>query len=186
LENGVKAFADRDLAFEKLPDELSGMTFTRRTYKHYSDATIDAPSGSTVYLILGIGKGSDRSRAAAVGSGWIKLGESQRGDPSIEGTVWTYKMVLSEAGRVAIPGGGYYGVIIAARNLALDTSAQIAQKKPDASQPASAIRTDVLLPDDFPTTGPSTRPAIMQASIKSPGIGENPSGLPAGETSEVT
>ena len=172
LDNGAKIFADKDFVFDNEPDEILGLTFTRRIYNHHSDATIDAPSGATVYLILGNGSRAARPRDAATAPGWTKMGETS-------GT-WIYKQPLTEPKHVTIPGGGLDGIIVATKNLAV-----ISEKQPDTAHPASTVHMDPAL-DNFPTTGPSTRPAISQTSVKSVGIGENPSGLTVSEASEVT
>ena len=65
LDNGAKIFTDKDFVFDNEPEEILGLTFTRRIYNHHSDATIDAPSGATVYLILGNGSRAARPRDGA-------------------------------------------------------------------------------------------------------------------------
>jgi len=57
--------------FKSFPEELSGLTFTRRHRGQSPSVTIDAPAGATIYLILGDGGGAATGgRKAALALGW--------------------------------------------------------------------------------------------------------------------
>jgi hypothetical protein len=118
IKVGVKYVVNGDPLLD-VPDELNGLTFARRALNNNSDATIEAPAGTTVYILLGDGPRAVKSCDFVSSSGWNRIADAHVGPNS--GTIRVYKRVFTEDAKVTIPGGGGIGVGIAAKNLVLTT-----------------------------------------------------------------
>jgi hypothetical protein len=168
LGERVQCFTNKDFAALHLPAEMAGLEFTRRTYNSPSDVAIDASAGSTVYLIMGNGSRAARPRAAAIAAGWTKLA-----DATVHGgSVWIYKQTLRDSTHFTIPGGGFVGIIIAAKNLAIDSGPYYAAAKPGTEAPISTDNSTSAVagtPEPMATAAPPRADANpMTAAVPAP------------------
>jgi hypothetical protein len=120
IKVGVRYMSNVAPTLQTFPDELNGLTFTRREWSLPSDVTIDVPAGTTVYILLGDGPRASKSRDFMAQSQWQRIGDIKSVGPN-GGTLYTYKRAFTEEARIKIPGGGVGGVIVAAKNLVLTT-----------------------------------------------------------------
>ena len=186
LKKGAQYLRNEDCAFQSYPDEIEGLTFTRRARGPDSDITIDATNGTAVYLILNRGGGAARPRNAAVDLGWTKIGEAHLVGPSGD-IVWIYKCEISGEKSVFIPGGGVFGIGVAAKNLVVDTNDNSGKKNPDAPSETAATTLHIdSVPDTSPISGPSAHPTNSQATINALEVYEMDHGMMLGQTSEAT
>ena len=73
VKQGEVFYIDRDYRFGPVSSEISGLQFTRRKMNISATATIDAPAGAKVDLMLGNGGAAGPGRDAAVALGFMKI-----------------------------------------------------------------------------------------------------------------
>jgi hypothetical protein len=182
VKDGTKCYKNSDLEFKNVPAELDGLSFVRTPFNHRMAVEIDAPAGTTVYLMLGPKQQAAAGRKAATDAGWTKAGGVDLAGKSGASLV-LYKQVITKPIQVTIPEAGFYGCVIAAKKISLqhsDRGGTVINVEP---QPA--IHPDAAV-DTTPVAGPTTRIANPQATIKALEIYETDSGLMLGQTSEAT
>jgi hypothetical protein len=160
--------------------------FTRRPWDHHSSATVDASSGTAVYLIIGGGQAATRMRDSASAAGWVRIGDASIRDGKGTMVFGLWKKVPAEAMHVTLPGGGLSGVLVVAR--AIETGGNDnngGEKHDEPAEPTTTLHIDAT-PDTTPLLGPCTRPAHSQASINALEVYNEAHGLMLGETTEET
>jgi hypothetical protein len=183
---GVNFFSAVGSALDKFPDEMANLQFTRRAFPDAADVTIDAPSGSTVYAVLGLGGAANDSRVALESGGWKKIGYlNTLGDDARKMLV--YKQVFTSPQQLVIPSHkGAIGVIVASSELNVLTPEQNGQTPPDqttVAQPPAAQPNVALQSTD--SDAPETRISKLQASIKMLCVLEQASGDPLGSATDL-
>jgi hypothetical protein len=166
IANGVKFFSSENSVLDKFPGELAGLNFTRRAYADTADVTIDTPSGSTAYVIVGAGSGAARSRATLKSAGWTRIGTLHfTGDQTR--TMEVYKRSFTESEHLTIKGDkGSIGIIVAARQLTLSHSQPPSDEKPKAAEPPEKNVPSNASLQSTDSGAPAVRISKLQASIK--------------------
>jgi hypothetical protein len=186
LKEGVKYFANRDYQLRHIPNEVLGMTFTRRPAYSRASVVIDVPADTAVYLIVDSDRGDAeriKINKTVLASGWTRISDGTNLASRPHPYVKIYRQTFSEARQVTFAPTWTAGIIVAAKHLALDTEDQKDEKKA-VNPPPNTLHTDPS-PNIAPIMGPTTRAANQQASIKSLEIYETDSGMMLGQTSEV-
>jgi hypothetical protein len=178
IKTGASYYKNSDVVFKNVPAELDGLSFVRTALNHRVGATIDAPAGTTVYLMLGPKQQAAKSRQAVTDAGWIKAGGVELSSV----TLVLYKQVIAKPVHLTIAEGGYYGVGVAAKKIVLQKSGKDDKEK---VVEAPRIHPDAAV-DTAPVAGPTTRIASPQVTIKALEIYETDSGMMLGQTSEAT
>ncbi|MGD0390232.1 MAG: S16 family serine protease [Tepidisphaeraceae bacterium] len=164
IANRVKFFSNENSVLDKFPGELAGLIFTRRLFHAPADVTIDAPSGSTAYVFVGLGSGAAGSRAALNSAGWTKIGTLHfNGDKSE--SMGVYKGSFTESQHLTIKAESHsIGTIVAATQLALSSPPPKVEKPKDESSQSDEPSNVVLQSTD--PDAPAIRISKLQASIK--------------------
>jgi hypothetical protein len=165
VANGVKFFGgNENSVLDKFPAELAGLNFTRRAYADAADVTIDTPSGSTAYVIVGAGSGAARSRATLKSAGWTRIGTLHfAGDQTR--TMEVYKGSFTESQHLTIAGDKRsIGTIVAAKQLTL-ASPPPKDETPKTEPAQKDAPSNVGLQSSDPDA-PAIRISKLQASIK--------------------
>jgi hypothetical protein len=124
VRDGAKCFSNRDYVLAKVPPELEGATFTRRSSGEGKsvNVNIDATAGTTVYLMVNVetdaksGGSADLDRRL-LAAGWVRIGDSQYGGKY---GLAVYKQDCVTAKQLSLDGtSAFSGFIIAAKNLSL-------------------------------------------------------------------
>jgi hypothetical protein len=183
IAKGVKFFSTENSVLDKFPGELANLSFTRRTYADAADVTIDAPAGSTAYVIVGAGSGAARARATLKTAGWKRIGSLHfTGDESR--TMEVYKGSFTESQQVTIPGSATaIGTIVAARQLTLSSPPPKDDKPKDDSSQNDAPSNAVLQTTD--RDAPAIQISKLQASIKMLCVLEQPNGDALGSAADL-
>ena len=114
IAKGVNFFSSVDSAVDKFPAELANLQFTRRAFPDAVDATIDAPSESTVYVVLGQGPAADDSRQTLESGGWKNIGYLYTLGSDAR-KMGVYKQTFTSSQHLVVPSHkGAIGVIVAA------------------------------------------------------------------------
>ena len=196
MSEGVRLYSNRDFPLKNFPPELRGLTFTKRPWHLQADVAIDAPAGTTVYLLLGNGPGGAASRTAATDAGWTKIGDAHLVEQNPKTVLWVYKLVVKDAKKVTIPGGGWFNVAVLAKNLDANVADAPEGDKQDPKRPAKepanpdraakdpTLRAEPAMTAD-PIAGPTTKPVLAQTTIKALEVYTQDSGMMLGQTSEV-
>jgi hypothetical protein len=167
IAKGVNFFSSVDSAVDKFPAELANLQFTRRAFPDAVDATIDAPSESTVYVVLGQGPAADDSRQTLESGGWKNIGYLYTLGSDAR-KMGVYKQTFTSSQHLVVPSHkGAIGVIVAAAELNVSTPPQNDQTPPDqttATEPSEAKSNAALQNTD--TDAPAIRISKLQASIK--------------------
>ncbi|MGD0461229.1 MAG: S16 family serine protease [Tepidisphaeraceae bacterium] len=183
LANGVKLFSNQDCVLDKFPSEMANLNFTRRPWKAASDVTIDAPSGSTVYVFVGEGPMAAGARGTLASTGWTRFAELHfKGDQS--GPMAIYKQSFAESQHLTIPADrGSLGAMVAARQLTL-SNPQPSDEKPKDETSQAGASSNVALQNSV-TGAPTTRISKLQASIKALYVREQDNGDALGLASDL-
>jgi hypothetical protein len=178
-----KYYKSGDLAFKTFPPELDGLSFVRAPFNERLAVTISAPAGTTVYLMIGPKAQAAKAREAAEAAGWKNSGWVQLAGKNSSALI-LYKQTMTKQLDVNLPEGGYYGIGIAAKQIALGSD------HPGGKEPAAPSRSKTMHADSgsesSPVAGPTARATNPQATIKALEIYETESGMMLGQTSEAT
>jgi hypothetical protein len=123
INPSVKLFTNRNYLLDGFPPELAGLNFTRRMGGEPADLTIDAASGTTVYLLLDSEIGPNASpqlNGTLATTGWTRLADAYYlASDNSERPIAIYKQNFVSQREQTFHVGGWSGLIVAARNLAL-------------------------------------------------------------------
>ncbi len=179
LTADAKCFSNEDGTATGLPDEMVGLKFTRRAIVHPAptagDVTMDAPAGSTVYLIIGVGPKGAAARDAAAAAGWGRSGHCHLGTRGGQ----IFKQAFAKQTHVSVPNTGDIGVIVVAKDLEAAGGAT-----PAVATVAKHHRTDAA-EDPVEARGRAVKVALPQTSINCLEVLEMGTGMMLGQTSEV-
>jgi hypothetical protein len=169
LAKGVNFFSSVDSAVDKFPAEMANVQFTRRAFPDAADVTIDAPPGSTVYVILGQGSAADDSRQMLESGDWKKVGYlSTLGDDARK--MGVYKQTFISSQHLVVPSHkGAIGVIVAAAKLDVLSPAPNDQTPPEQTtdaEPFKNVPQSGAALQNTDSDAPAIRISKLQASIK--------------------
>lgn len=138
LEQGVKFRTNRDYLLRQIPDEILGMTFTRRSAGDKADVVIDVPANATVYVIVDSDndpRWKDTQRAkineTLRTTGWTLVTDSMYIASASHPFLAVYRQTFPQAGKVNLTGGVSDGIVVAAKDLTLGTNNLAAENKPE-------------------------------------------------------
>jgi hypothetical protein len=140
----VKYFSNRDFQLQSLPDELDGLTFTRREGGSPAHLDIVVPADSTVYLLIDSDKSTvpnaDVMNDALHEHGWTRLDDAECIIEGKDPYIAIYKESESRGMHFSFDGATWAGVVVAAKNLAMDTgNAAAPSATPAGKNPASQL-----------------------------------------------
>jgi Lon protease (S16) C-terminal proteolytic domain len=197
LKLGGKYFTKRDWTIDKLPEELIGLTFSRRQYAKPATVEIDAPAGSQVYLLTDDEAGPNKRSAGLnkqlVASGWTRLSDAEYTETEVH-PLDVFRKQFASAQHLSFKTVAWSGCVVASASLSLGGSGQaVAPTAPPKTPPPTATKqpddTAAFHPDSSanspPIVGPTTNVAMPQTSIKSLEVYTQDSGMMLGQTSEV-
>jgi hypothetical protein len=183
VRQGEPFYIDRDYRFGPVSAEMSGLQFTKRRMNVPATATIDAPAGAKVDLMLGNGGAAGPGRDAAVALGFTKIDSprlwqhgTQEGAPAS-----LYSQTFPQAKRISIPGGGLMGAVVLASHLTVKTDPNAPRGQEMRQQPRNVQRPD----DDTPIPGTAAPVKRLQSEIKALYVQEEPTGEMLGLASEL-
>ena len=186
IAEGEKYFSNRSYQFQHVPAEIAGLTFTRRGGGPKAVvATIHAAAGTTVYVFT-----DEDTKSDLLKNGWARAGQFQYTDRKLT-SLWIFKRQFNEDSDVEVSSGGWAGIVIAARNLTIDTGSDDdngkgrREKKKTALPEANTLHDDPV-PLNAPVLGPATRPANPQSTINALEVYQMADGMMVGQTSEAT
>ncbi len=107
---GVQVFSGGNSALKDCPDEMKGCMFAQREFLHPAYVKIDAPAGTTVYLLLGTAGPAQRARQSAEACGFAKLGTVHYES----GSVFAYKEKFQTEKLFTINGSGIANAVVSA------------------------------------------------------------------------
>jgi len=188
IAKGVNFFSSVDSAVDKFPDELANLQFTRRAFANSVDVTIDAPSGSTVYVVLGMGQAANDSRTALDSGGWKTIGDLYTlGSDARKMRV--YKQTFTSPQHVVVPSHtGSLGVIVAASELNVLAPAPSDQTPPEQTtdtEPFKNVPQSGATLQNTDSDAPAIRISKLQASIKMLCVLEQPNGDALGSATDL-
>ena len=184
FKQGVKPYSNRDYVVKSMPAELNGLSFARHNSLANEPIAFDAPAGATVYLLMGRSSASTDLRKDLAGEGWelLKQPVEMEGAPKGHGTLSAYRKTFGSATTVLKPAvqsaGG--GVVLAKR---LEVVSGDTSEPSPAAATAEPAETSAM---PAAQSGPTTRCAKQQATIRALEIYQTDSGMMLGQTSEAT
>ena len=160
LKEGVKFRTNRDYVLRQIPDEILGMTFTRRSAGDKADVVIDVPANATVYVIVDSDndprwKDVQRTKIneALRTTGWTLVTDSMYIASASHPFLAVYRQTFSESHKVHLTGGVSDGIVVAAKDLTLGTNDLAVENKPEP------------VPDAAPTPDATTKNAATSPAV---------------------
>ena len=115
LQPGGPYFVNRPTLIQSMPDELKGLSFTKRYTSSTCTVTVDVPAQMVAYLITGsAGPQSDLRDNIESGGAWKKIGTFKLDKPGNAGTLAVFKCESDTAQHISLNATGYYGISVAA------------------------------------------------------------------------
>jgi hypothetical protein len=173
LKESVKYFSNRDYPLESLPDELDGLTFTRREAGTPSQLDIWIPKGLTVYLLIDSDKSGVHNTAALNDAlqkqDWTRLDDAECMIEGKQPYIAIYKKTETANRRYHLAPATWAGLVVAAKNLEVNTTSA-APPEDSAAQPAKApakLPANAVAGDWFEPSSGSTTTLNADGTAKS-------------------